>query len=240
MTDETGGDRRNMPDANLHNELHVSEARETTPLVNTAPRRNFHEKIWLICLVLILIVGVSIGAYLLSVEGESDAPEKISLVFLEEWTAQPAISNITKLMLPSQKVLLMQTNSSSCWNEIECIKVLQNIQKYQIEQLDEPDISYNFIVAGDGRVYEGRGWNYQSSYTDSDNEVLVVALLGTYDEVAPTNQQTQELQAFLDYAVMRDNLVPCYNMVVRSSSSSYLLNVAFDIEDNVRRQSKWC
>lgn len=42
--------------------------------------------------------------------------------------------------------------------------------------LNEPDILYNFIVAGDERIYEGRGWE-KASY-ETKNNLLTLALIG--------------------------------------------------------------
>ena len=31
------------------------------------------------------------------------------------------------------------------------------------------DIGYNFLIGGDGIVYEGRGWNKQGAHTKGNN-----------------------------------------------------------------------
>lgn len=39
------------------------------------------------------------------------------------------------------------------------------IQNFHIESKDFDDIGYNFLVTGNGDVYEGRGWDKQGAHT---------------------------------------------------------------------------
>lgn len=39
------------------------------------------------------------------------------------------------------------------------------MQTYHMESKNWDDIAYNFIVGGDGAVYEGRGWEKQGAHT---------------------------------------------------------------------------
>lgn len=39
------------------------------------------------------------------------------------------------------------------------------MQTYHIESKSWDDIGYNFLVGGDGSVYEGRGWDKQGAHT---------------------------------------------------------------------------
>ncbi|KAJ8976915.1 hypothetical protein NQ317_014087 [Molorchus minor] len=208
---------------------------EGTPLLTyisrqTNQRGRCCEKIFLVILAFVLVLGVTIGTYLLCVEGELKPPEKLSFVPRTEWSTRPSRLNVTNLFLPSQRVLLLQTNTKMCWNEIECSNELRDLQKENTEEMGEPDILYNFIVGGDGRVYEGRGWQYRSGFRDDDQDILAVALLGDFTYSPPNELQHKQLQAFLDDAVMRNNLVSCYRILVHDTRSRYLLDVAYDIE----------
>ncbi|KAJ1518816.1 hypothetical protein ONE63_008156 [Megalurothrips usitatus] len=52
------------------------------------------------------------------------------------------------------------------------------------------DIGYNFLVGGDGRVYEGRGWDSVGAHTLSWNRrSLGVALIGNFTEAAAPDRQ---------------------------------------------------
>ncbi|KAJ8957552.1 hypothetical protein NQ318_020591 [Aromia moschata] len=217
---ETG--EQNRTENSVNNDSHAIEVQESTPLLIIAEhRRHWLEKVFLGCLVLVLVVGVTVAAYLLCVEDESDVPEKFFLVLREDWGAQPNMTNVPRLVVPTQRVLLLQTNTSGCWDLSECFEKLRYLQMKHKEEFDEPDILYNFVVGGDGRVYEGRGGITSRRYYDDNPQV------GQYDE----------LEAFFDYSVMRNNLAPCYEILVRDQSPWYLLDWAYEIREKVRREN---
>ena len=61
---------------------------------------------------------------------------------------------------------------------------------------DWSDIGYNFLIGGDGRVYEGRGWGVQGAHTYGYNSIAVgICYIGDFTSVMPTPAQ---LQAGLD------------------------------------------
>lgn len=48
------------------------------------------------------------------------------------------------------------------------------------------DIAYNFLVCGDGRIYEGRGWNITGSQTLRFNAIsLGICFIGTFFHELP-------------------------------------------------------
>ena len=52
---------------------------------------------------------------------------------------------------------------------------------------DWSDIGYNFLIGGDGRVYEGRGWPYQGGHTLCYNDIAVaMSYIGYFNDKLPT------------------------------------------------------
>lgn len=45
------------------------------------------------------------------------------------------------------------------------------MQTYHMESRNWDDIGYNFMVGGDGDVYEGRGWDKQGAHTKGKSEL---------------------------------------------------------------------
>lgn len=54
---------------------------------------------------------------------------------------------------------------------------MYNLQLHYMKDLNKSDIMANFMVGGDGRTYEGCGWNCKSNYA-TDNETLTIGLFG--------------------------------------------------------------
>lgn len=76
-------------------------------------------------------------------------------------------------------VLILQTSTENCDNINDCSQIIRELQNDHVMFKNLTDIAYNFIVAGDGATYEGRGWKFQPQLGDVIcNNTLVVAFLG--------------------------------------------------------------
>lgn len=59
-----------------------------------------------------------------------------------------------------------------------------------MDDLDKEDIHYNFLISGDGSVYEGRGWNRAADIIEySNNESIVISFIGNYRQDKPNEKQ---------------------------------------------------
>lgn len=67
---------------------------------------------------------------------------------------------------------------------------MRNIQNYHINSLGWADIGYNFLIGGDGQVYEGRGWRKQGAHASGWNSNSHgFSYMGTYTTTSPTAAQ---------------------------------------------------
>ncbi|XP_016934411.3 peptidoglycan-recognition protein LF [Drosophila suzukii] len=98
------------------------------------------------------------------------------------WLAQPPTVPLTPLELPFQSVRFVSTNTKSCSTQAECVFRVRLLQSFHIESIGYKDINYNFVAAGDGHIYEGRGWNHSCEASKDgdghDPKELVVAFVG--------------------------------------------------------------
>lgn len=61
------------------------------------------------------------------------------------------------------------------------------------------DIIYNFLVAEDGNLYEGRGWNKQPNVNASWNEnSILIGLLGEFTEKSPQKAQLNGIDRLIE------------------------------------------
>ena len=50
------------------------------------------------------------------------------------------------------------------------------------------DIGYNFLIGGDGIVYEGRGWDLVGAHAVGHNSVSIgISFIGTFTDSTPTS-----------------------------------------------------
>lgn len=57
-----------------------------------------------------------------------------------------------------------------------------NNKTYCLEVIESNDATYNFMVGGDGRMYEVRGWNFISGLHDLDSleSAFVIGFIGEF------------------------------------------------------------
>lgn len=82
----------------------------------------------------------------------------------KEWGAVKPKIVAEDLVHPLGRVIIYHTVSQSCYQKFKCIEYVRNIQNYHIS-IDFGDIGYNFLVGGDGRAYEGQGWDKVGAHT---------------------------------------------------------------------------
>ncbi|KAH1002692.1 hypothetical protein HUJ04_008756 [Dendroctonus ponderosae] len=86
---------------------------------------------------------------------------------------------------PAMLFVIKHTAGETCTNQKQCSKVVREIQKEHMEVLGFADISYNFLVGGDGKIYNGRGWGVQN---EGRNDSLDVAFMGNFNVDDPTTK----------------------------------------------------
>lgn len=76
------------------------------------------------------------------------------------------------------------------------------------------DIPYNFLIGGDGKTYEGKGWLHQSGFEalPFKNITLTVALIGDFTHSIPLFAQTEEIKSFVSESIRRRRLSSNYVM----------------------------
>lgn len=75
------------------------------------------------------------------------------------------------------------------------------------------DIAYNFLVGGDGLVYEGRGWDNQGAHTKGYNtDSICIAFIGTYSNDLPKNISINAAFELIDEGVKLKKLQENYKL----------------------------
>lgn len=115
---------------------------------------------------------------------------------------------------PVRNVLICHTkNQLNCCDKKECIATVQKIQRIDREVFHE--IKYNFLIGGDGNVYEGRGWDIRGNPAMSINwssESLGIAFIGDFDQEEPTSRQLEAAKKLLKFGVENNKLAKDYEL----------------------------
>ncbi|XP_054263677.1 peptidoglycan recognition protein-like [Macrosteles quadrilineatus] len=93
----------------------------------------------------------------------------LEIVPRSEWgAADPYTLDLSTHPLPHIFMLLMYTRTGVCRGDNYCARILREVQQEHMLKRNLPDIQWNFMIGGNGKVYEGRGWKY-SATKDSEN-----------------------------------------------------------------------
>ncbi len=75
------------------------------------------------------------------------------------------------------------------------------------------DIGYNFLVGGDGSVYEGRGWDKEGVHTRGFNKrSICIAFIGTFSKIVPPQRQIIAAQSLIEQGVQMKKLKQDYQL----------------------------
>jgi peptidoglycan recognition protein LE len=83
----------------------------------------------------------------------------------------------------------------------------QQVQSIQNNHMDDPhkkwgDIGYNFMIGGDGGIYECRGWSTVGAHTFGYNRKSIgIGLIGNFQENIPTQEQMNALRILMAVGV---------------------------------------
>jgi len=127
-------------------------------------------------------------------------------------------------------------------NQTSCISTVKSIQT-QDSSLD--DIPYNFLIGSDGRIYEGRGIEYQGQHTNNLDATeynsigICIAFIGNYQSISPDLTQINLLRGLIDFNKRKGLIADDYIIVLQDDLKYFVtratkLNAAIKTLDNFR------
>ncbi|XP_062543621.1 peptidoglycan-recognition protein LE-like isoform X4 [Armigeres subalbatus] len=149
--------------------------------------------------VMVIIVTIVIVAFVATSDDDFLPDAKpLRMVTRNEWLAQPPKETLDKLNLPVNRVIIAHTATENCYTQTACVYRVRFIQEQHIGINNYGDIGYNFLIGGDGSVYEGRGWLTVGAFLRGQNTKSEgIAFIGHYSHYMPTKEQMDTLDALL-------------------------------------------
>ncbi|XP_036334551.1 peptidoglycan-recognition protein SC2 [Rhagoletis pomonella] len=134
----------------------------------------------------------------------------VNIISKSQWGGRTATSK-TNLANSLAYTVIHHTAGNYCSTQSACFKELRSMQNYHMDTLDWADIGYNFLIGGDGQVYEGRGWNTVGAHaTNWNSKSIGISFMGNYNNVQPTAAQISAAKNLLADAVSRGQLKAGY------------------------------
>ncbi|XP_065337954.1 peptidoglycan-recognition protein SC2-like [Cloeon dipterum] len=143
-----------------------------------------------------------------------------TIITRDGWGARPATRR-TNLRRPVPFVLIHHSAGNNCDNLSKCTSTVRNIQAYHMDSRRWSDIGYNFLIGGDGSVFEGRGWTRQGSHEPKYNaNGLGICFLGNFQGEAPTAAAIESAKRLIDCGVSTNMISNNYKLIGHRQAKS--------------------
>ena len=130
------------------------------------------------------------------------APRTLSLVGRRDWRASPTRKNV----VPNRRLTRITIHHTADQGSMVSLGsddtegYLRRLQSYFQKTKKYADLPYHFLIAKDGRVFEGRPIQFQGAHAGgrSNQENIGIALIGNFERRAPSERQFAALQLLVD------------------------------------------
>ncbi|XP_030570294.1 peptidoglycan-recognition protein LC isoform X5 [Drosophila novamexicana] len=162
----------------------------------------------ILTLVLIVILATTTNLF-----GKTLNKTTLEMLSVEQWGGRQPRKALTNLTLPVHRVIISHTAAEGCESRDVCEARVRVVQNFHMDGWNWDHIGYNFLVGGDGMVYEGRGWDSQGAHTLGYNsDSIGISFIGTFIKIHPTDEQLQACKLLLEEGVRLKKLVPDYKL----------------------------
>ncbi|KOB66282.1 Peptidoglycan recognition protein-lc [Operophtera brumata] len=155
-----------------------------------------------------------------------------------EWQAMPPY-DINFLSLPVSNVLIGHSATPYCDERYICI---ENVMDIQAEHLRRgwDDIGPNYLVSGNGLVFEGRGANVQGAMVRSWNiKSITIMFLGDYSKNKTRPEQFEHVNILLTELVKHRVLSKDYVLMGHCQVSPFIITPGKNIMDKLDNFKHW-
>jgi len=131
-----------------------------------------------------------------------------------QWGAASPKEMPTHISGPVPWVVIHHSDANNDCSGKPCGEIVRNIQRYHMNERQWADIGYNFLVAPNGEVFEGRGWGVVGAHAPKYNSKSVgICLIGDYDTVSPPEAQLKAAQELIATGVKQSKIKPSYKLI---------------------------
>ncbi|XP_054261928.1 peptidoglycan-recognition protein 1-like [Macrosteles quadrilineatus] len=146
------------------------------------------------------------------------------------WLPRVPKSTVRLTNVPIKNIILTyDIGTPFCKDHRACIDTIKLHQHMQMEEMNLPDIAYNFLVGGDGKIYEARGFEYlpekNAQFPELYGNSIEIAFIGNNANEVP-REDFMNLVKFLNHATYVTHDISKQHMIYESEPR-FLINSAF-------------
>ncbi|KAJ9575253.1 hypothetical protein L9F63_025798 [Diploptera punctata] len=137
---------------------------------------------------------------------------KLRIIRRQEWSGNHAYQP-DPLKIPVEYVIVEQTETEACLTETECTYSVRHIHTKH-KGFGLYCIGFNFLIGGDGNVYEGRGWYRRGVYTGGyTTKAISIGFIGNFLEIEPVPNQVETAQQLIANGVKFGMISSDYKLI---------------------------
>uniref|UniRef100_A0A6B0V4H4 Putative peptidoglycan recognition protein n=1 Tax=Ixodes ricinus TaxID=34613 RepID=A0A6B0V4H4_IXORI len=139
----------------------------------------------------------------IAMENRSFNCSGISFVSREQWGAnQSKPENYFKTLDGVPYVFYHHTDGDECNSTDACAEIVRMWQVCHQNTRGWDDIAYNFLIGGDGSVYEGRGWRRVGAHTLGYNNIsLSFGFIGNFSNKVPNSKMLKAAEMLIQCGI---------------------------------------
>ncbi|XP_017043082.1 peptidoglycan-recognition protein SB2 isoform X2 [Drosophila ficusphila] len=100
------------------------------------------------------------------------------------WCPVPLNSRLPRLVVPVRLIVIHHTATAPCSNPYQCQLAIRQIRNDHLRRKFR-DIGYNFLIGGDGRIYEGLGFGIRGEHAPNYNSKSIgIAFIGNFQDAS--------------------------------------------------------
>lgn len=143
------------------------------------------------------------------------------------------------LKLPVKYVIVGHSGEHYCKDRYTCIKAVLEIQRDHLRR-DWDDIGPNYLIGGNGLIFEGRGANIFGAMVKSYNRRSIsVMFLGDYGRNPVVKEQFDNFRALLKQLVKIHVLDPNYTILGHCQVATFIISPGRHIMEGLRNFTHW-
>ncbi|EEC14113.1 peptidoglycan recognition protein, putative, partial [Ixodes scapularis] len=125
----------------------------------------------------------------------------IRFVTREQWKAEPP-SYVEPINVAVGLVFYHHTEGNECFSPETCSSIVRHWPGYHQKSKGWFDIGYQYLIGGDGSIYEGRGFGAIGAHTLRYNDKSVsIAFIGNFTYKVPRQEMLTSAQRLIDCGV---------------------------------------
>ncbi|XP_076284783.1 peptidoglycan recognition protein S2 [Lasioglossum baleicum] len=151
-----------------------------------------------------------------------ETPARPNIITRSQWGARAPKGTIKNLRVdPPPYVVIHHSATDSCTTQAICQAKLRSFQNYHMDVKGWLDIGYQFVVGGDGNVYEGRGWGKHGAHSQLYNSKSIgICLIGNFVDHEPHAAAINATMKLIEYGVSIGKIKEDYTLLGHRQTAS--------------------